>query len=118
MTEAERRIWFRLRTHRLNGASFRRQVPIGTYIADFVCFDARLVVEIDCGQHAESARDEVRDAWLRSEGFVVLRFWHNDVLTNADGVIEKITEAVNASSLPSLTLPRKWGGNPTLPEAR
>ena len=117
MTDAEKRIWFRLRAHRLNGTSFRRQFPIGTYIVDFVCLDARLIVEIDGGQHAESERDKVRDAWLRSEGFVVLRFWNNDVLANTAGVIEKINEALPASSPPSLTLPRKGGGNSALPEA-
>ena len=107
MTEAEKRIWFRLRAHRLNGASFRRQVPIGAYVVDFVSFDARLIVEIDGGQHAGSVRDKVRDTWLRSQGFVVLRFWNNDVLSNTNGVIERIVENLP----PSLTLPRKGGGN-------
>src|SRR5689334_17133391 len=111
MTDAEKRVWLRLRAHRLNGASFRRQEPIGTYIADFVCFDARLIVEIDGGQHADSQRDRTRDAWFKSEGFTVLRFWNNDVLANTDGVIEKIAETLRASSPPSLTLPRKGGGN-------
>ena len=90
MTEAEKRIWFHLRAHRLNGASFRRQFPIGTYIVDFVCFDARLIVEIDGGQHAESQRDKMRETWFQSQGFAVLRFWNHDVLANTDGVIEKI----------------------------
>jgi very-short-patch-repair endonuclease len=111
MTEAEKRIWFRLRAHRLNGASFRRQFPIGSYIIDFACLDARLIVEIDGGQHGESQRDRVRDAWLASKGFTILRFWNNDVLSNTNGVIERIVEALNGSSPPSLTLPRKGGGN-------
>src|SRR6266478_1697173 len=111
MTEAEKRIWFRLRAHRLNGASFRRQEPIGTYIVDFVCFDARLIVEIDGGQHADSQRDKVREQWLELQGFSVLRFWNHDVLANTDGVIERIDEALRAASPPSLTLPRKGGGN-------
>ena len=118
MTEAEKRIWFRLRAHRLNGASFRRQMPIGTYIVDFVCFDARLIVEIDGGQHADSQRDQARDAWLASQNFTVLRFWNNDVLTNTDGAIEQILEALRVSSPPSLTLPRKGGGNAPRREAR
>jgi very-short-patch-repair endonuclease len=111
MTEAEKRIWFRLRAHRLDGAPFRRQFPVGTYIIDFVCLDARVIVEIDGGQHAESRRDKMRDAWLASQGFVALRFWNNEVLSNTNGVIEKIVEVLNAQSPPSLTLPRKGGGN-------
>ena len=118
MTEAEKRIWFHIRAHRLNGASFRRQFPIGAYIVDFVCFEGRLIVEIDGGQHAESQRDKARETWLQSQGFVVLRFWNNDVLANTEGVIEKINEALNTSSPPSPTLPRKGGGNSALPEAR
>ncbi len=114
MTEAEKRIWFRLRAHRLNGASFRRQFPIGSYIVDFACLEARVVVEIDGGQHADSHRDQARDAWLQSRGFVVLRFWNNDVLSNTDGVLARIAEALRLSP-PSLTLPRKGGGNPTVP---
>jgi very-short-patch-repair endonuclease len=111
MTEADRRIWFRLRAHRLNGASFRRQVPIDPYIVDFVCLEPRVVIEIDGGQHAESKRDVVRDEWLRSQDFVVLRFWNNDVLSNTDGVLEQIAEALSTRPPPSLTLPRKGGGN-------
>ena len=118
MTEAEKRIWFRLRAHRLNGASFRRQEPIGTYVVDFICFDARLIVEIDGGQQADNQSDKIRDAWLVSQGFTVLHFWNNDVLANTDGVIERIDEVLRASSPPSLTLPRKGGGNSSAPEAR
>jgi very-short-patch-repair endonuclease len=118
MTEAEKRIWFRLRAHRLNGASFRRQFPIGPKIVDFVCLDARLIVEIDGGQHSDSQHDKARDTWLVSQQFTVLRFWNNDVLSNTDGVIERIVEALNASSPPSLTLPRKGGGNRPRQEAR
>ena len=117
MTESEKRIWFQLRAHRLNGASFRRQEPIGTYIVDFICFDARLIVEIDGGQHADSQRDKIRDAWFESQGFRVLRFWNNDVLANTDGVIERIDEALHTSSPPSLALPRKGGGNASEQEA-
>jgi very-short-patch-repair endonuclease len=111
MTEAERRIWFKLRAHRLNGTSFRRQAPLGPYIVDFVCFEPRVVIEIDGGQHAESKRDVTRDEWLRSQNFAVLRFWNNDVLSNTDGVVERIAEALSAPRPPSLTLPRKGGGN-------
>ena len=111
MTDAEQRLWYRLRAHRLNGASFRRQFPIGRYVVDFVCLDARVIVEIDGGQHADSAADAARDAWLRSQDFTVSRFWNNDVLSNTNGVIQVIAEAVSAASPPSLTLPRKGGGN-------
>jgi len=110
MTNAERRIWHRLRAHRFGGLSFRRQFPIGNYVVDFACLEARLVVEIDGGQHSESKRDATRDAWLHSQGFSVLRFWNNDVLSNTDGVLEQIAQAV-ANAPPSLTLPRKGGGN-------
>ncbi|MGE3150151.1 MAG: endonuclease domain-containing protein [Pseudorhodoplanes sp.] len=107
MTDAEGRIWFRLRAHRFQGASFRRQIPIGPYIADFACLDARLIVEIDGGQHASThlTRDTVRDAWLQAQQFTVLRFWNSDVLTNLDGVLELIAEALAQAVPPSLTLP-------------
>ena len=113
MTKAEGRIWSRLRAHRFQCYSFRRQYPIGRYVADFVCLEARLIIEIDGGQHAstEAKRDERRDAWLRSQGFVISRYWNNDVLTNLTGVLEDIAEALRKLSPPSLTLPRKGGGN-------
>ena len=111
MTDAEQRLWYRLRAHRLSGASFRRQFPIGRYIVDFVCLDARVIVELDGGQHADSIKDAARDGWLRSQGFKVLRFWNNDVLSNTNGVVQTIADAVSSVSPPSLTLPRKGGGN-------
>ena len=85
-TEAERRLWSILRGGRMNGAKFKRQEQIGDYIVDFVCFQTRLIVEADGSQHAECERDERRDAWLKSQGFRVLRFWNNDILGNTDGV--------------------------------
>src|SRR3954451_3244190 len=88
-TEAERLIWNALRAHRLNGASFRRQTPIGPYVADFVCHAAGLIVELDGGQHFEPEnmkRDARRDAFLASKGFRVLRFNNHDVMTNRQGV--------------------------------
>jgi very-short-patch-repair endonuclease len=113
MTEAEKRIWKQLRAHRFQDAFFRRQVPIGSYVVDFVCLDARLIIEIDGGQHAaEQAKpDAKRDAWLRAQGFSVLRFWNNDVLTNLPGVLERIAETLCSASPLSLPLPRKGGGN-------
>jgi very-short-patch-repair endonuclease len=114
MTDAATKIWQRLRAHRFQGLSFRRQFPVGPFIADFVCLEARLVIEIDGGQHAsdEAAYDARRDAWLRAEGFRILRFWNNDVLKNFSGVLERAAEALREPLPPSLTLPRKGGGNP------
>ena len=95
MTDAEQRLWRQLRARQIAGARFRRQAPIGPYIADFACLDARLVIEVDGGQHADGAsRDLHRDAWLSRQGFRVLRFWNNDVLQNIDGVLQRVDEAV------------------------
>jgi very-short-patch-repair endonuclease len=91
-TDAEQRLWLRLRDRRLCGAKFRRQVPIGPYIADFLCHDAKLIVELDGGQHAENETDLVRTAHLEAAGYRVLRFWNGDVHTNEDGVVERIRE--------------------------
>ena len=79
LTEAEKHLWYGLRLNNL-GVKFRRQVVIGRYIADFVCFEKKLVIEVDGGQHAESQEDKVRDQWLKGQGFKVLRFWNHDVL--------------------------------------
>jgi very-short-patch-repair endonuclease/succinate dehydrogenase flavin-adding protein (antitoxin of CptAB toxin-antitoxin module) len=93
MTDAEARLWFLLRDRRLQGFKFRRQMPIGPYVADFVCLQTRLIVELDGGQHADQAeKDRRRDEWLRKHGFRVLRFWNNDVLANAEGVLQAIME--------------------------
>ncbi|CAM2168455.1 DUF559 domain-containing protein YcjD [Paraburkholderia sacchari] len=90
MTPAERLLWRHLRAHRLCGEKFRRQHPIGPYIVDFMHFGARLVIEADGGQHNGSDSDAVRDAWLRSRGFKVLRFWNHEILSNVDVVLEVI----------------------------
>jgi very-short-patch-repair endonuclease len=91
-TDAERVLWFRLRARRLNGMKFRRQMPIKSYVVDFCCEAARLVVELDGGQHAErAAADTERTADLEAYGYPVLRFWNNDVLSNIDGVLDAIT---------------------------
>jgi len=112
MTDAERTIWYGVRAHRFNGASFRRQAPIGPFIVDFVCHDAKLIVEIDGGQHFETEherRDARRDAFLAAEGYRVLRFSNHDVMTNRGGVLEAIAEAVLGAS-PSLPSPASGGG--------
>src|SRR2546423_14994083 len=92
-TDAERKLWFALRDRRLGGFKFVRQEAIGPFIADFVCRDRRLIIEVDGGQHAESAKDAARDAYLAGENYRVIRFWNNDVLTNRDGVLLMILEA-------------------------
>ncbi len=99
MTDAERKLWSRLRTHQL-GVHFRRQAPLGSYVLDFVCFSARVVVEVDGGQHADSEKDLVRVAWLQAQGFQVPRFWNNDVLQNIDGVLETIMAELNSAESP------------------
>ncbi|MDP2795127.1 MAG: endonuclease domain-containing protein [Sulfurisoma sp.] len=110
MTEAEHLLWRHLRAHRLNGAKFRRQQPVGPYIVDFVHFGARLVVEADGGQHNASPTDARRDAWLKSQGFRVMRFWNDEILRNTEAVLEVVMAAVqDAPPLPQ-PLPREGGG--------
>ena len=90
MTDAEQAIWRRLRGCQVKSYKFRRQHPFGNFILDFVCLEARLVVEIDGGQHNESAQDLVRDQVLANAGFQVMRFWDNQVLNELDSVMENI----------------------------
>ena len=86
-TDAERRLWQLLRGRRLTALKFRRQVPLGRYIVDFVCFEYRLIVEADGSQHAESLHDVVRDTWLDSQGYTIVRFWNHEILTSP-GVVQ------------------------------
>jgi very-short-patch-repair endonuclease len=119
-TDAERILWSELRDHRLAGAGFGRQVPIEGYVADFVCHAARLVIELDGGQHFSGEaeqRDASRSTVIEAKGFHVLRFSNHDVMTNRAGVLETIA-AVIAARAPTLTLPRKRGGNRTEPAGR
>jgi very-short-patch-repair endonuclease len=95
MTDAERKLWSILRNSQLNGVKFRRQQPIGPFVADFVCQERRLIVEADGGQHAESCTDDSRTAFLEGKGYRVLRFWNNDILTNLDGVAQVIAAALS-----------------------
>jgi very-short-patch-repair endonuclease len=87
MTDAERKLWFALRDRRFANFKFRRQVPVGPFIADLICYAARVVVEVDGGQHADSATDDRRDRWFAANDFLVLRFWNNDVLSNLERVL-------------------------------
>ena len=105
MTDAERSVWRRLRAHRLNGAKFKRQEPLGPYVVDFVCISARLIIEVDGGQHQGNERDRIRDAWLGERGYRVRRFWNNDVLMNLDGVLETIARNI----LPLPLAGEGWG---------
>jgi lysyl-tRNA synthetase class 2 len=95
-TDAERVLWFRLRDRRLAGWKFKRQVPIDRFVVDFFCADGKLVVEIDGGQHDQDRdRDASRTRILEAMGYLVLRFWNNDVMRNADGVLEVILSTLN-----------------------
>ncbi len=92
-TDAEKALWNRLRNRQLGKLKFKRQQPIGKYIADFICFEKMLVVEIDGGQHGEEEglkKDAVRDEWFRTRGYKVLRFSNHEVLKNPDGVLTAI----------------------------
>ncbi len=100
MTEAETRLWARLRDRRLEGLIFRRQHPIPPYIADFVCVDAHLVVEVDGGQHADSIRDRARDQYFVERGWRLLRFWNNDVLANTEGILLQILATLGPHPIP------------------
>ena len=118
MTDAERTPWMRLRAHRLNRLSFRRQTPIGPFIVDFVCHEQNLVIELDGGQHAtddEAERDLKRTQWLQSRGYRVLRLWNSVVLRQCDSVVQKILEIIAEPLPPSRSatrtdLPLKGGG--------
>ncbi len=95
-------MWYLLRNRRLAGYKFRRQAPIGKYIVDFLCYERRLIIELDGGQHQEQADyDNERTRWLESKGFRVIRFWNNEMLQETDGVQEAILTALQAGSSPS-----------------
>ena len=98
MTEAEKRLWARLRANRL-GCHFRRQHRIGPYVVDFTCLERKLIVEVDGGQHNEpkgAAHDARRTDFLQRDGYEVLRFWNNDVLARTDNVVETIWSHLNS----------------------
>jgi very-short-patch-repair endonuclease len=117
MTRAETLLWRYLKADRIDGFSFRRQVPFRNYIADFACLSVKLIVELDGESHDFDERqkaDQSRDAFFVSEGFHVLRFTNEQVMTNLEGVVEAIRQVASsrASSLPpSPTLPHKGGGS-------
>lgn len=95
MTVAESHLWQCLRARQIHGLKFRRQHPVGKYILDFACIEARLAIEVDGGQHNEmQINDDQRTAWLEAQGWKVLRFWNNEVLQNIEGVLEKVLNAL------------------------
>ena len=97
-TDAESKLWQALRARRLDGWKFRRQAPLGPYVVDFICIDARLIVEIDGGQHAErEPYDEARTQYLRSLGFAVQRFWNHEVLGDLEAVLEHLLHILTRS---------------------
>jgi very-short-patch-repair endonuclease len=94
-TEAEGRLWSRLRNRQLEGAKFRFQTQVGDFMPDFICSDAMLIIELDGGQHGEQIeRDATRTLALQAAGSTVIRFWNNDVLANTNGVLEEIRLAL------------------------
>jgi very-short-patch-repair endonuclease len=113
MTNAERLLWTGLKAHRVDGWGFRRQVPIGPFIVDFVCHAARLIVEVDGATHstdAERERDQRRDAWLAAAGYETLRIYNDEVYRNREGVLETIRLRLAERTSPSLPSPPKGGG--------
>jgi very-short-patch-repair endonuclease len=115
-TDVEKCLWARLRGRHLEGFKFRRQVWIGSYIADFLCLEAKLIVEADGAQHGENAEYDLRrDTMLKAEGYRVLRFWNNEVIGNLDGVLE----AIRAACLERVPSPSQaFGLGPSLSQRR
>ncbi len=95
-TDAEKKLWQHLRLKQFMGLKFRRQQIIERYIVDFLCFEKRLIVEVDGGQHNENKEDEERTKFLETKGFLVLRFWNNEVLNNIEGVLTSIENTLNS----------------------
>jgi very-short-patch-repair endonuclease len=112
-TEAEVFLWRQLRSRAFQGLKFRRQVALGKYIADFVCLEKRLIIEVDGGQHNEEANrqyDRARDKWLRSQGFRILRYWNNEVFEEFEGIAEAIWRAAKEAPSPPALSPARGEG--------
>lgn len=102
-TDAERKLWRMLRSRQLESCKFRRQEPVGKYVVDFICYEKRLIVEVDGGQHLDrQEQDEERNLWLESQGFQVIRFWNNQVLKETDLVLQVISRALQKPPHPGL----------------
>ncbi|NTV52536.1 MAG: endonuclease domain-containing protein [Candidatus Firestonebacteria bacterium] len=92
-TKTERQLWSRLRAKQMEGLKFRRQQQVGPYIVDFICFEKKVIIELDGGQHMQqSDKDQIRDNWCREQGYKVLRFWDNEIFENFTGVLNCIRE--------------------------
>lgn len=102
-TEAEKLLWSKLRNRQFMNLKFRRQVAMEGYVVDFACFERRLIIELDGGQHNESAKDRDRSDVLESKGFIVKRYWNNDVMNNLEGVFRDLTDTLNTLT-PALSL--------------
>ncbi|MEK6699215.1 MAG: DUF559 domain-containing protein [Nitrospirota bacterium] len=110
-TDAERLLWKHLRLRGLSGCKFRRQQPIGEYIVDFVCFEKRVVIELDGGQHTEQVDyDEKRSAWLRKRGYRILRYWNHNVLKSPDVVTSHILKELEGLPPSPLSSPSEGRG--------
>jgi very-short-patch-repair endonuclease len=108
-TDVERRLWQKLRSAQIDGASFRRQHPAGRYILDFYCPALRLAIELDGGQHAQAVQqDRVRDEWLAQRGVMILRFWNSDVTENLNGMLEVIALKVAELKVQGSVPTRRW----------
>ncbi len=98
MTDPEKKIWQSIRKRQIPGNKFRKQVPIGPYIAYFVCFEKKIIIEIDGGQHkTRVGYDKKQTEWFQSQGFQVIQFWNNDVLKNIGGVTERLYACLGGS---------------------
>ena len=101
-TDAEKKFWWMVRDRRLGGYKFKRQYPIGRYIADFVCIERKLVVELDGSQHAEQKDyDAERESFFASQGFRIVRFWNPEFLKNQDGVAYQLLALLDGEKTPS-----------------
>jgi very-short-patch-repair endonuclease len=117
MTDAERKLWQILRGRRLGGYRFRKQAPLGKYVADFICHEAKLIIEVDGGHHNESKEanyDARRTSWLNSQGYIVHRFWNNEVLGQLEAVSGIILELCFKRYPPILSFPHKKRGEGTI----
>ncbi len=102
MSEAERKLWRHLRNRQFQGLKFVRQLPVGRFIADFACREADLIIEVDGGQHADSAADAIRTKALSEHGYAVVRFWNHDVLNNIEGVMTVLAAHLEKAPSPGL----------------
>jgi very-short-patch-repair endonuclease len=124
-TDAEKRLWRRLRNLQIKGSHFRRQVPIGPYVADFACMAARLIIELDGWRHGNQKNqqhDAIRTAWLQEEGYRVLRIWNNEIDRNIyavmEGIYAELYGGMNAEAFPLKHSRRRRTRSTTAPPRR